>query len=535
MMLIANRYRLLWPLGQGGMGRVWKARDETLNRDVAVKELVLPSGLDADERAELRERVRREARAIAKLNHPGVVRIHDVLSVGHGDDGGGDPWIIMQYLPGGSLQDMLTKRDTLPPQRAARIGLDLLAALRATHKVGVVHRDIKPGNVLFGEDGQAVLTDFGIATVPGDPFKTRTGILLGSPAYLAPERARGGKAGPEADMWSLGATLFAAVEGQPPFGRASTMETLLSLVNDPVPEPARAGALAPALKGLLDKNPATRMRPADAEGLLRRAAGQTVPLPPTKPAAVAPTAPLRSPQPPVSSPPRPPVSPPPRSPVSSPPRPARRRGRKGFLLVALLAAAAVAALLAFDSQTTPDAGRTDPPNPPASAAAPSPSPSPFSSPSASKAGTLPAGWQLRDDGSGFRVPVPDGWRFGRDEDGRAQWLEPGGRVQLLIEGSRQPKPDPVKDWLTQEADRRGGYRNYERVRIEAVSYWDSAADWEFTYNSRNGNTRLHVLNRGFVTAPDQAYSIYWATPDSQWESWRDELQIVLDGFVPARS
>jgi hypothetical protein len=184
-------------------------------------------------------------------------------------------------------------------------------------------------------------------------------------------------------------------------------------------------------------------------------------------------------------------------------------------------------------QATPSAVATSAPASQAPSVAPTTAPANPPPPSPTPRG-LPAGWQLRDDGTGFKVPVPDGWTFGRDEDGRALWRSPNREVLLLIDQTRNPKPDPVQDWKNNEAARQGGYRDYQRVRLEAVSYWDSAADWEFTYTSGSG-TRLHVLNRGFVTAPDQAYSIYWSTPDAKWESWRDELQIVLDGFVPARS
>jgi hypothetical protein len=140
---------------------------------------------------------------------------------------------------------------------------------------------------------------------------------------------------------------------------------------------------------------------------------------------------------------------------------------------------------------------------------------------------------MHSDGSGFRIPVPNGWEFGHDADGRPKWTAPGGGAFLLIDQRRDPQPDPVKDWLNNEAARKSGYRDYQRVRIEEVSYWDKAADWEFTYTARSGG-RLHVLNRGFITAPDQAYSIYWSTAASQWDPLRDDLQVVFDGFIPAR-
>ncbi|MEV4630956.1 protein kinase [Micromonospora sp. NPDC049523] len=264
--LIADRYRLVEPLGQGGMGRVWRARDEVLHRDVAIKELVPPPGLTTDERREMRERSLREARAIARLNNINVVRVFDVLRTD------ADPWIVMEYVRSRSLQDALAADGPVSPGRAAEIGLGVLGALKAAHKAGVMHRDIKPGNVLLGEDGRVVLTDFGLATVPGDPNVTRTGLVLGSPAYIAPERARDGTAGPEADLWSLGATLYAAVEGQSPYARSSAIATLAALATEPPPPAKRAGPLKAVLNGLLRKDPAQRITADVAERLLRRAA-----------------------------------------------------------------------------------------------------------------------------------------------------------------------------------------------------------------------------------------------------------------------
>lgn len=257
------------------MGRVWKARDEVLHRDVAIKELVPPPSLTDDERREMRERSLREARAIARLNHINVVRIFDVLRTD------GDPWIVMEYVPSKSLQDTLAEDGPVSSARAVEIGLGVLGALKAAHKAGVMHRDVKPGNVLLGDDGRVVLTDFGLATIPGDPNVTRTGMVLGSPAYIAPERARDGTAGPEADLWSLGATLYAAVEGKSPYARPSAIATLAALATEAPPPPKNAGPLKPVLNGLLRKDPNERITAEVAEKLLRRAGGKrtrTIPL-----------------------------------------------------------------------------------------------------------------------------------------------------------------------------------------------------------------------------------------------------------------
>jgi serine/threonine protein kinase len=278
-LVVADRYRLVAPLGQGGMGRVWRATDVVLHRDVAIKELVPPPGLTPGERQEMRERSLREARAIARLNNVNVVRVFDVLRTD------ADPWIVMEYVDSRSLHDTLAADGPFHPVRAAEIGLGVLGALRAAHRAGVVHRDVKPGNVLIGADGRVVLTDFGLATVPGDPNVTRTGLVLGSPAYIAPERARDGTAGPAADLWSLGATLYAAVEGSSPFARPSAIATLAALATENPPPSRNAGPLKPVLNGLLRKDPTHRINAEEAERLLLRATGRrsklTFPMSPT--------------------------------------------------------------------------------------------------------------------------------------------------------------------------------------------------------------------------------------------------------------
>src|SRR3954470_13045839 len=212
-LVVADRYRLVAPLGQGGMGRVWRGTGVVLHRARPLKGLVPPPGLTPDERQEMRERSLREARAIARLNNINVVRVFDVLRTD------ADPWIVMEYVPSRSLQDTLAGSGPFQPVRAAEIGLGVLNALRAAHRAGVVHRDVKPGNVLLGEDGRVVLTDFGIAQASGTSTLTRTGELIGSIDFLSPERIKGRQPGPAGDLWALGATLYQAVEGTSPFRR----------------------------------------------------------------------------------------------------------------------------------------------------------------------------------------------------------------------------------------------------------------------------------------------------------------------------
>ncbi|WP_254716130.1 serine/threonine-protein kinase [Actinomadura sp. WMMB 499] len=276
--VIADRYEPLELLGRGGMGAVWRARDRVLDREVAIKEVTPPTGLDGEQIGRVYTRTFREARSAARLDHPGIVTVYDVVE----EDG--RPWIVMQLIRAKSLDAIVKGEGPLPPERVARIGLDLLDALRAAHAAGVVHRDVKPGNVLLPPD-RAVLTDFGIATVAGDETITRTGAIVGSPAYLAPEQARRQKASPASDLWSLGATLYAAVEGRPPYRRADVWGVMGALLADE-PDPLRlAGPLTPVLRGLLRREPDERAGPEEAERLLRQAAAGT-------PAPFAPPSPL---------------------------------------------------------------------------------------------------------------------------------------------------------------------------------------------------------------------------------------------------
>ncbi|MFF4348206.1 serine/threonine-protein kinase [Streptomyces sp. NPDC001530] len=280
--VIAGRYRLLSPLGEGGMGTVWRARDEVLQREVAVKEVRAPAGIPAHEVERMYARLEREAWAAARISNRNVVTVYDVAT----EDG--RPWIVMELVRGLALSDLLDAEGPLPPRRAAHIGAEVLAALRAAHEAGVLHRDVKPGNVLMANDGRIVLTDFGIAMVEGSSALTMTGEVIGSPEFLAPERALGRTPGPESDLWSLGVLLYAAVEGNSPFRQNTPLSTLRAIVDEPLPPPRRAGSLGPVIEGLLAKDPAERLGAEQAEHDLRIiAAGGTTPtaplgqLPPT--------------------------------------------------------------------------------------------------------------------------------------------------------------------------------------------------------------------------------------------------------------
>ncbi|MFI6596743.1 serine/threonine-protein kinase [Nonomuraea sp. NPDC050536] len=280
-MIVGGRYRLLRTIGHGGMGTVWQAHDEVLGRDVAVKEILPPPDLTGPEREVFSVRTLREARAAGRVAHPGVATVYDVL------EEGGHPWIVMQLVRSTTLGERVRDHGPLPVVQVAAIGLQVLEALRAAHAAGVMHRDVKPDNVLLAEDGRAVLTDFGIATAEGEVQVTRTGEVVGTPAYMAPERAVGGKAYPASDLWSLGATLYLAVEGQSPFRRETALTTLGAVMHADLPPMVRAGALGPVLEGLLCKDPAERMPLDEAERRLHTIVAGTGPEP-TAPVTVPP-------------------------------------------------------------------------------------------------------------------------------------------------------------------------------------------------------------------------------------------------------
>ncbi|MEU1725669.1 serine/threonine-protein kinase [Nonomuraea sp. NPDC005692] len=264
--LLAGRYRLLSELGRGGMGRVWRAHDELLDRQVAVKEVTLGHTLGA-ERERLLGRTMREARLAARLSHPHIAAVYDVVVADE------RPWIVLQLVPSRSLADVIAERGPLSPPDAARLGLQVLEALSAAHADGIVHRDVKPGNILLNGDRHALLTDFGLATTLDDQANiTQSGMVVGTPAYIAPERLRGGHATPQADLWSLGATLYAAVEGQSPFPHSGHLAALTAvLTSEPAPFHL-AGPLAPVIAGLLAKDPARRIDGEEARRRLTRVA-----------------------------------------------------------------------------------------------------------------------------------------------------------------------------------------------------------------------------------------------------------------------
>ena len=251
--LVAGRYRVVDVVGQGGMGRVLRAEDPVLGREVALKEIVLPAGLTGAERARMLERIRREAKIAAGLNHPGIVRVHDMV------EHKGEPVIVMEFLDGRSLGTLIRESGPLNPDHAARIAAEVADALGHAHRAGVVHRDLKPDNIVLTRDGRTVITDFGIARSRGDGTPlTVPGTIIGTPAFMAPEQIEGREPSAAVDLWSLGATLFTAVEGRQPFDGDTMGEICVGILSRPAPVAHNAGPLAPLIEALLAKDPATR-------------------------------------------------------------------------------------------------------------------------------------------------------------------------------------------------------------------------------------------------------------------------------------
>ncbi|MCC3772439.1 serine/threonine protein kinase [Streptomyces sp. UNOC14_S4] len=456
--VLAGRYRLIEPLGSGGMGVVWRALDELLDREVAAKEVRAPEHLRETDVRVLYARLQQEARAAARVSHPNVITVHDVV------EHDGRPWIVMELVRGRSLADVLHDQGVLPPKEAARIGALVLRALRSAHASGVLHRDVKPANVLLEPGGRVVLTDFGIALVEGSGTLTRTGDLVGSPDFLAPERALGQRPGAPSDLWSLGATLYAALEGVSPFRRTSALGTLQAVVQDDPPPPRRAGPLTPLLEGLLRKDPRTRMGSVEAQRMLDAVAagypttrpgwqaGGYVPTERSTPGpAMSPPTPDSSGAPPAVSPSAPPAHTPPvhtpsvgmppsvpvgmPSPVPSPAYPvlrtepaARRRATAlllGSLLALLLVGGGTVAVLATrdtggsgggnpgGATTGTTTGTTQPADGGGQGASPTPAGGPSESPSGDSPSDSPSGYPsgYASAGTGKSSPGPcnGGW------------------------------------------------------------------------------------------------------------------------------
>lgn len=529
------------------MGKVWRAHDEVLHRTVAVKELTAGLYVAEADRIVLHARTQKEARAAARISHPGVVTVHDVIEY---DD---RPWIVMQYVDGPSLADAAKESGEIAPREAARIGIHVLGALRAAHEAGVLHRDVKPGNVLLARDGRVLLTDFGIAAIEGDSTITRTGELVGSIDYLAPERVRGGDPGPASDLWSLGATLYTAVEGRSPFRRTSPISTMQAVVAEEPPPPGRAGPLGGVITALLRKDPDERPSAAETERMLLeamegrepRSAQAYVPtqrvsgelLRTAGPDAAfdgggtaSGTAHLpHHPYPPTGSP---------------AVRRSRGRWRRTVLVIAAAAligvGAGVAALqYANRAEGSVELNRTGAhaSRGPSSTAPVAPSPS-----KKVQGAGVPDGWHRVNDPEGFSLVVPDGWvRQVRPADGdRVDYVDytPDNGVHY-IRISIDPEPDFENSYahmLNLEKQLSERLPGYDRRALHSNSFRDHAGSlWEFVWNETKDHPGArHAIDQmyyGEQGGPE--YALYMTGPEADWDTTRDQFATMLRGWKPS--
>ncbi|MEW9528033.1 protein kinase [Microbispora sp. NPDC049125] len=560
---VAGRYHLLEPIGRGGMGVVWRAHDDLLDRPVAVKE-VLYHPADDEDREAFNRRTIREARAAGRIDHPNVVIVHDVIE----EDG--RPWIVMQLVKSRSLGQVLREHGPLVPERVAAIGLQVLDALRTAHAAGVLHRDVKPENVLIGADNRVVLTDFGIAMMLEEPGLTMTGAISGTPAFIPPERLNGLPATPESDLWSLGATLYAAVEGRPPFDRNSPVATMAAVLHDEPDPPRRAGPLTPVLEGLLRKDPVMRLDATEASDLLNAALAADAharPAPASSPSYGAPPGPYGSAR---QAPGREPGNGfaggsgtwreawpgggPPEGPHGAgpgrggPEEPARHRSSTRMILLVvvpvLLAALAAGGWYGYHTLVSTTASPSPTPHvslTPETSQASSPETSPETTPtpeeSASAGPTprvkVPDGWAVHRDRLGFSVALPPGWVPYQREGARVRFHGPGTRDYLQVDLTPWEDDDPVSALTVVEAAStgKGFLPGYERLRLEATRYQEvPAADWEFTFVPSYGKVR--VLDRAFRMPDGRHFTIYWQVADARWTSRLPYLDSFMTTFQP---
>jgi serine/threonine protein kinase len=495
--LVAGRYRVVRELGSGGLGHVWLGADEMVDREVALKQSILPEALSAEERSLVREHAVAEARAVGRVMHPNVVRVIDVVAEADNDD----PWIVMEYVPSRSLLEVIDEDGPQPPARVAMIGLAVLDGLSAAAEAGLLHLDVKPGNVLVCPDGRIVLNDFGPAvTGPGIAALTEAGIILGSPKYVAPERLFDNVSTGRSDLWSLGATLYHAVEGRPPYSRPTTDDTLRALDTEP-PDPfEHAGPLGPVIERMLRRDPAERLSPVEAEVALRRV---------ILPNAPAPTAPEQAPRKRVPGPVR----------ISAAARRYAGRGRRLAIVAAVVVIAGGTAAVAaaaprpdHDAVATPSPGASAPSSAPSSDAAPIP------------LSGLPKGfsWWSSPDGV-YRVGVPNNWHRGP-----GAFFSSGGN-SLRITPWKSP-PANLAAALTAE-ESRTKLDEYQRINIEQDA-GTANADWEYYFRDPSiGPMRAQT---DVITLGAQTYRVEWRCPRDDWAGLLGKWTVVLDSFGPAR-
>ncbi|MYW68353.1 protein kinase [Streptomyces sp. SID8379] len=526
--VIGGRYRLEARIGRGGMGVVWRAADALLGRQVAVKELEVDETLSEDDARQQRERMLREARAVAQLQHPNIIVVHDVVL--HDEH----PYIVMELVNGGSLADRISQQGPVDAVEAARIGLALLAALRGAHAAGVLHRDLKPANVLLeAGTGRVVLTDFGIAQVEGATTLTETGGFVGSPEYTAPERMAGERAGAGADLWSLGALLIAAMTGESLFRRDSLGGILHAVVYEEIRPPAEVEPLLPVIQGLLQREPARRMGLDEAERLLRAyvATGAT-----PQPATPYPADAARVPYTPTRY---------------DAPRPAAARSglpTRVLLVVAALVAAVAGAGIAVAVLLSQGGGEGDNSPPPTTSSAPrtsptaessSPSPTPTvtvtrqETRTATPRSSVPAGYRMTDDVEGFRLAVPDG--FTREVDGsRVFYMSPGRTFRIGIKVSDAESGGPGAVQRRSAANGPKNNPGYRAGKVTDTTHdGHTAALWEFTWDGFSAaEGARHTVDLCWEEG-GRTYDVWVSAPVGDVGKARAHFDAAVDTFVPS--
>ncbi|MFF2196040.1 serine/threonine-protein kinase [Streptomyces sp. NPDC058157] len=525
--VLAGRYRLVEPIGSGGMGKVWRAHDQLLHRTVAVKELTAALYVAQADREVLYARTQKEARAAARIQHPAVVTVHDVLE--HDDR----PWIVMEYIDGPSLAEAAKAAGRIEPREAARIGLHVLGALRAAHAVGVMHRDVKPGNVLLAKDGRVLLTDFGIAAIEGDSSITRTGELVGSIDYLAPERVTGGAPDPSSDLWSLGATLYTAVEARSPFRRTSPISSLQAVVNDEPPVPRQSGALGPVITALLRKDPAERPSAGEAERMLIEAMEGREPKAahayvPTQVVTAEERAPAREAEPPAPEPVPAPATP--TAPTERPAAPAGgtpgrlRRIAVVALVAALLGGGGVFGVLKLTGGDGSDNAAPEDKN--------------VSAPDGQDEGAdaPPKGYTEVTDPAGFTLYVPEGWT--RQMDGnQIDYTGDNGKHYIRIAVDPTPDfPTPYAHLL--DLEKQVAKRtDYKRQKLNPNTFRDTtqAVLWDFTWTEKGVHAGpRRAIEQMYVDKNGTEYAIYMTGPAEDWATTRQRFDTALSGWEPGK-
>jgi serine/threonine protein kinase len=515
--VLGHRYRLLSQVGRGGMGRVWHAHDDLLHRDVAVKEVIFPPGLTQSDREILYERTLREARSAARLSHPGIVTVHDVVE----EDG--RPWIVMEFVRARSLQEVIDRDGRLPPVQVAEIGGQMLAALRVAHASGVLHRDVKPANVLLDtapgrHATRVVITDFGIARMEGEANLTQTGIVLGSPAYIAPERARGEPATPASDLWALGATLYAACEGRSPHDRDEAMAALTAVLHEEPDPPRHAGPLGPLLLGLLAKDPQRRVgAERAAEDLSRTARGETMSGSGETVHDIPEALTLPAPAPGPSTQPPPPTAP--------------RKVKPKVLLIVAAVVAVVVAVSAATLVMNGDNGHSDPKPPIDKTRTPSATPTPTPTPSP----TVPAGFHRQTGPGGASMFVPLGWARQELSRDSVRWTQPGTGAHIQVDAIPWGTADPVAHWRQWQSEVASQHvlPDYHLISLgdRYVANGWPGADIQYTWLTRSSGT-LRAYDRGF-TANGHQYAILVAGPAAQWPRYAGLVKTTFDSFKPS--